>query len=152
MPAREVRKLNVFVSSSDNVRDERLACKNVCRKLSADPFLRDNGVEIDAYGWDDEHGRPTLLATETPNTGIFRQLGASSDFDVVVVIVHWVMGEGTFDEYRDARAGWDRTLDTAQPRPRILVYEKTGSVPPEVLRHPDRKLREERAAAFLDEV
>ena len=109
-------------------------------------------MEVDAYGWDAKYGRPVLLATEPPNTGIFRQLGAPSDFDVVVVIAHWVLGDGTLDEYQNARAGWERTRESAQPYPQILVFEKKAPVAQSVLDHHDYEAHRQRAVDFLAEV
>ena len=108
------RHLRVFLSSPQDVADERAIAVRVLSRLPYDPFLRGR-VTLEIVAWDGPGGHVPMTATSTPQAAIDQGLARPSECDVVLVILWNRMGTPLPDTYRrvdGTRYGSERSGNT----------------------------------------
>ncbi len=90
--------LRIFLSSPDDVGDERGLALKVIDQLPYDPTLRGR-VTFEVVAWDKPGAGTPLLATMTPQEAIDRGLPRPSECDLMVVIFWARMGTPLPPEY-----------------------------------------------------
>jgi hypothetical protein len=132
------RHLRVFLSSPQDVREERGIAARVLTRLPYDPFLRSR-VTLEIVAWDGPVGNVPMTATSTPQAAIDRGLARPSECDIVVVILWNRMGTPLPDTYRrvdGTRYGsgteWEyEEAVTAKDPPQVLIYRRIDPTRPE---------------------
>jgi conflict system STAND superfamily ATPase len=131
--------LKVFISSPDDVYDERMLAIDVINRVQYDPFVR-GLITLEAVAWDWPAGVVALPATMTPQAAITGGLTRPSDCDIVIVILWARMGTPLpYPQYQKEsgapyRSGTDWEFHHAiraaakVGRPHVLVYERTQRV------------------------
>ena len=123
--------LRVFLSSPQDVAEERAIARRILERLPYDPFLRGR-ITIEIVAWDGPAGQMPLTATLTPQAAIERGLPRPSQCDIVVVILWNRIGTPLPETYRRAdgtryASGTEWEYDdafTAADPPQILIYRR----------------------------
>lgn len=127
----EITSFRVFLSSAEDVPEERELVHRTVEELNRDPLLR--GVtRFEMVSWDDPTAYVPLSATLTPQEAISRGFYLPSDCDVVIIILWSRMGTPLPAEYRKPNgAPYLSALEwayedayTASPRPDIFIFRK----------------------------
>ena len=151
------RHLRVFLSSPQDVADERAIAVRVLSRLPYDPFLRGR-VTLEIVAWDGPGGQVPLTATLTPQATIDQGLARPSECDVVVMILWNRIGTPLPGTYRRVdgtryRSGTEWEYEdaiTASEPPQILIYRRLDpSRLPAVGDAEDRQQREQVEQFFL---
>src|SRR5262245_82808 len=78
--------LRVFLSSPDDVTEERRLAREVIESLEAGHLLRDR-VRFDVVAWDDSRAATPLDGRATPQQAVQRYIGSPADCDLTLVIL-----------------------------------------------------------------
>jgi len=125
-----VRQFRVFISSPEDVREERAIACQILSALPSDPLLLGR-VAFQVVAWDHPDGSVPLLANMTPQEAVSRELPKPSECDVVVVILWARMGTPLTEEFRKPDGNrylsgteWEYEDALVSKRPIILIYRK----------------------------
>ncbi len=94
-----IRQLDIFVSSPDDVGDERNAAREIVDRLNADPEWRDI-LTLKAHFWDAPTAPVPMDAGVTPQTSVNRYLTRPSKCDLTIIILWGRLGTRVADEWR----------------------------------------------------
>ena len=153
--------LRVFISSPDDVADERNLARRLLKdELPYDPFLRGK-VTFDPVSWDDPAAPTPMVATLTPQEAVKRFGCRPSECDIVIVVLWSRLGthldlskfqkpngepylSGTEYEYEDAAS--------AEESPDILVYRRIDKIliDADDPKSDDKREQYRKAQAFFD--
>lgn len=127
MTAQQSRRFRIFLSSPDDVPEERrLAAELVEQVLAKDPGLR--GYSFELVRWDDPHAPTPMDAVDVPQASVNWVKGRPSECNVVVVTLWSRLGSPFEFDGRSWASGTEWEYEeaiNASPRPRILVYHRT---------------------------
>lgn len=131
--------VRIFISSPNDVTDERIIASQVIEGLQYDPDLR-NAVTLEVVAWDKKGSDTPLLAIMPPQEAINEGLPKPSECDIVIVIFWARMGtplptqsfskpdgsrflSGTEWEFEDAMQAYRK-----YGKPTVIVYKRTEDV------------------------
>ena len=137
-----LRRVRIFLSSPRDVAEERrLARELIEGVLRKDPVFSER-LLIECVAWDDPEAPTPMLATKAPQASVNETKPSPSQCDIVVVVVWSRIGSPFELEGRRWASGtvWEyENAAEAPSKPDILVYRRTGPLPPDGFdfRHPD---------------
>lgn len=110
--------LNVFIASPGDVREERQAVHDMCRKLNENPLVKEKNIYLESFGW--EQAMPRAGNRQE----IINQVVETCDL-FVCIFHRWfgpAMGKhpsGTLEEFLNAYESWKNNR-----KPQIFLYFK----------------------------
>lgn len=133
-----MKHLRFFLSSPGDVADERTFAQQVIEQdLPKDPLLRGK-ITCEVISYDDRVAPVAMVATQSPQEAVDRNLPSPAQCDVVIVILWSRLGSTlTGDRYRKADGSlyesgteWEfEQAVTANPLPHVLAYRRTSPPP-----------------------
>jgi hypothetical protein len=87
-------KIRVFLSSPNDVSEERRAARTVLTNLAGGNLLKGE-VDFEIVAWDDPLARAPMVATETPQESVNRYKPKPSECDLTIVILWSRLGTPT---------------------------------------------------------
>ena len=128
--------LRVFLSSPDDVAEERRMARQVLDQLPRKPHAVGK-VTIEVIAWDDLDAPVPMVAGETPQVSVNRLKGRPADCDLTVVILWGKIGTPPCDLFRpdgsryESGTVWEYE-DALQSQKEVLIYCRTEKPRPEI--------------------
>lgn len=127
---KHVPYLNIFLSSPDDVADERAIARKIMKRLPNRPTFKGR-VALNIIAWDDLDSSTAMEASLTPQAAINKGLPTPAESDIVIVIFWSRMGTPFTDEDgQEYQSGthWELLNALSSKRTKTYIYRRMQKV------------------------